>query len=79
MSDEDLRENLAHLPKVPEKPSPGMRAETLVIDKVLIASRLMHLQRCGLILYTFDFNPSRDFFQEWALDCIGSCVNIQIE
>lgn len=79
MSGKDLWDQLAHLPKVPEKPSPGMRVETLVVHKVIVAGRLMHLQGRGLIIYMVDFNPLRDFFQDWALDLLGRRMQINIE
>lgn len=57
MSHKDLKVTLAHLPKVPESVKPGMRVEFLDVDKEIIASRLFHLQKRGVILYTVDFNP----------------------
>lgn len=56
-----------------------MRVESLVIDKVVVASRLMNLHSRGIIMYTVDFNPLRDFFQEWAMDVLGRRMNIRIE
>lgn len=64
ISHDDLKDSLAQLPKALEKPRPGMRAETLVVDKNIIASRLVHLQIRGVILYTVDFNPSCDVFED---------------
>lgn len=79
MSHEDLRELLAQLPKAPEQPQPGRRTETLVVDKKVIASRLIHLQQRGLILYTVEFNPSRDVFKDWVYREISEKLRIRIE
>lgn len=56
VSHEDLREQLAHLPKVPDKPTSGMRSATIVVDKNIVASRILHLQNRGVIMFTVDFN-----------------------
>lgn len=54
-------------------------AETLIVDRNIIASRIMHLQQQGIILYTVDVNPTRDYFQDWAYDVIGAQMRIGIE
>lgn len=79
MSHEDLKSTLANLPKAPKKPKLGMRTETLVVDKKVITNCLMHLQQRGVILYTIDFNPSRDLFESQAYTQIGEKLNIKIE
>lgn len=79
MLNEDLREHLAHLPQVPEKPWPGMTYKTLVVDKTIVASRLLHLQNRGVILCTVDFNPSKDYFQDWSFSVVGQRMQIEIE
>lgn len=43
VSHEDLTSSLVHLPKIPKEVKKGMRSETLVVDKDMIASRLIHL------------------------------------
>lgn len=51
ISREDSQPQLAHLPQAPEKPTTGMRSETLIIvDRNIIASRIIHLQQLGIIL-----------------------------
>lgn len=60
---EDLISSLVHLPKVLDKVKPSMRIETLVVDKNVVVGYLVHLQKRGIILYTVDFNLSRDAFE----------------
>lgn len=79
MSHEDLKTTLANLPKTPKAPKASMHPKTLVVDKNVIASRLMHLQKRGVILYTVNFNLSRDHFENWAYMQIGENLNIKIK
>lgn len=58
----------------------GMRDESLIVDNDIIAGRLVHLQKWGVILYvTIDFSPSKDAFEEWAYCSIGKHLKIKIE
>lgn len=43
VSHEDLKEKLLHLTRISEEPTPGMRAETQVMDRNVIASRMVQL------------------------------------
>lgn len=74
----DLVASLAHLPWALEKPMMEMRTEMLVVDKNIIAIRLVHLQQCGVILCMVDFNPSRDGFEEWVYREIGENLKVKI-
>lgn len=66
ISDEDLKDQLKHLPQTPAEPTLGMHSETLVVDRNIVASRLVHLQNRGIIMYTVDFYPYWNQFQEWV-------------
>lgn len=79
MLHKDLKETLAHLPKVLDSIKPGMCVESLVVDKGIIASRLVHLQKRGIILYMVDFNPSCDTFEIWVYREIGEKLMIKIK
>lgn len=79
VSDEDLKAQLNHLPRCPTTPTPGMRAETLTVNQNAIASRVLHLQNRGVIMYTVDFYHSRDQFEEWVHDTIGRRMRIAVE
>lgn len=67
VTSQDLQAQLAHLPLAPKKPSAGMRSETLIVDRNIIASRILHLQQRGIILYTVDFNPTTGLLQRLGL------------
>lgn len=79
VSHDNLKASLTHLPKVHEKPRTRMRVESMVVNKNIISSRLIHLQQRGVILYTVDFNPSRDGFKEWVYTKIEENLKISIE
>lgn len=79
VSDEDLKAQLLHLPRCPPSPSGGMRVETLTVDRNVIASHMAHLQNKGIIMYTVDFNHSRDQFEEWVHEVIRRRMRIAIE
>lgn len=79
VSHEDLKHSFAHLPQVLKTTKLGMRAEIMVIDKDVIAKRLVHLQKRGIILYTIDFNPLRDAFENQVYREIGKKIQIKIE
>lgn len=50
-----------------------------MVDKDIIVGRLVHLQKHGIILYTVDFNLSRDMFENWVYREIGEKLQIKIE
>lgn len=79
ITDADLQTQLAHLPPASLTTSEGMRSEALTVDRNIIASRILHLQKHGVIFYTVDFNPTRDYFQDWVFDVICNRMRIQIE
>lgn len=79
VSHEDLVSSFAHPPKVPETTKPGMRSESLIVDKDVVAGRLVHLQKRRIILYTVNFNPSRDAFKIWVYRELGEKLQIKIE
>lgn len=52
VSSENPKAQLPHLRSPPATTIEGMRATTLVVDINLIASKLLHLQSRGVIMYT---------------------------
>lgn len=74
VSHEDLKISFAHLPQVPEMTKLGMRLETLMVDKDVVARRLVHLQKQGIFLYKVDLTPHKmhsrtGSIENWAKNC----------
>ncbi|CAM6111896.1 unnamed protein product [Calypogeia fissa] len=79
ITDGELRTALDHLPAPSEKPSDGMRSVHFVGNAAAVRNRMHHLQQRGIVLYTVDFNPSRDQFEAWVDDAIVCNMEIKVE
>lgn len=58
---------------------PCMRSKTLIVGKDIVANMLVHLQIKGVILYTIDFNPSQDAFENQVYMELDEKLQIKIK
>ncbi|CAM6083059.1 unnamed protein product [Calypogeia fissa] len=79
VTNEELKRDLKHLQPPPEDYTSEAESQECILDRNVIASRLLQLKQNAVVIYTADLTPPRDVMHEWVANSFGRKLGLGIE